>query len=295
MSIRPGSHLYDLNVPQKQKILITGATGLFGPHLVRAFSALGEVIELGRMTGTILCDLTENNQTNAAVSSISPSLTIHCAGLTNVDACETSPDEAERQNRLATANLVSALPKRSRLLFISTDQVYPNTAGPHKEGTECPINQYGKSKLAGEHEALKHRNSVAVRTNMFGPSLTPGRLSLSDFIIHNLTGNTPTTLFRDVLFSPLHFHTITEYLKTLAISGYVGACNLGSRNGITKSEFGLAIAAHKKLALENVTIIHSNQLSGRAPRPQDLRMDVSRVEKIIGKSMPATLEEIKKL
>jgi len=284
-----------LNLRQNQKILITGATGLFGPYLVKAFSDLGEVIGLGRSTGTILCDLTGRDQTNEVVSKIAPSLTIHCAALTNVDACEASPDDADRQNHLATANLVAALPKRSRLLFISTDQVYPDTVGPHKEGTESPVNEYGKSKLAGEREALNHGNAVAVRTNMFGPSLTQGRQSLSDFVIQNLSAQVPTTLFRDVLFSPLHFRTLAEYLRKLAVSDYVGACNLGSRDGITKAEFGLAVAVQKKLSLENATIGHSTRLPGRAPRSHDLRMEVSRIEEILAAQMPATLEEIRKL
>lgn len=280
---------------QNQKILVTGAAGLFGPHLIKTFSDLGEVIELGRSTGTVLCDLADYNQTIEVVSKIAPSLTIHCAALTNVDACEASPDEADRQNRLATANLVAALPKRSRLLFISTDQVYPDTAGPHKEGTESPVNQYGESKLAGEREALKHGNAVAVRTNMFGPSLTQGRQSLSDFVIQNLSAEVPITLFRDVLFSPLHFHTLAECLRKLAVSDYVGACNLASRDGVTKAEFGLAVAIQKKLPLGNMTIGYSIGMSGRAPRSLDLRMETSHIEEILGAQMPTTLEEIRKL
>jgi dTDP-4-dehydrorhamnose reductase len=284
-----------LNLRQDQKILITGAAGLFGPHLVKAFSDLGEVVGLGRSKGTVLCDLTDHDQTYDLVSKIAPALTIHCAALADVDACEASPNQADRQNRLATANLTAALPKSSRLLFISTDQVYPDTAGPHKEGSESPVNQYGKSKLAGENEALKHGNAVAVRTNMFGPSMTEGRQSLSDFVVHSLSANVPTTLFSDVLFSPLHFHTLAECLRKLAVSKFVGTCNLGSRDGVTKAEFGLAIAAHKKLPLKDVTIGHSTRLLDRAPRSLDLRMAVSYVEEILGMQMPGTLEEIRKL
>jgi dTDP-4-dehydrorhamnose reductase len=296
-----------VNLPQNQTILITGAAGLLGPYLVRTFRALGDVVGIGRSAeradgrtggrsgGTVLCDLTERDQTHAVVSKIAPILTIHCAAFTSVDGCEANPDEADRQNRLATANLVAALPKKSRLLFISTDQVYPDTAGPHEEGTESPVNQYGKSKLAGEREALKHGNAVAVRTNMFGPSLTPGRESLSDFVIKNLSMNVPTTLFRDLLFSPLHLQTLAACLGTLAASDYVGVCNLGSRDGISKAEFGLAVAAQKGLPLGQVSIGRSTQLPGRAPRARDLRMEVSRIEEILAARMPATLEEIGKL
>ena len=268
---------------------------MLGPHLVNSLGTYGKVVALGRSSGTVTCDLTDRQQTSEVISALAPSLTIHAAALTNVDFCEEFPDDADRQNRAATANVAAALPKGSRLLFISTDQVYPDEAGPHKEGTEAPVNQYGKSKLDGETEALKHGNAIAVRTNLFGPSLTGGRQSLSDFFIRNLSSHTPTMLFRDVLFSPLHFHTLSACLWKLAISDYVGAVNLGSRDGITKAEFGLAVAAHKNLPLKNVTIGNSTELPGRARRPLDLRMDITRAEDILDMELPSALQEIGKL
>ncbi len=243
----------------------------------------------------MICDLTDREKTAEVVAAHSPSVTIHAAALTNVDDCENFPDNADLQNRAATANLVAALPKGSRLLFISTDQVYPDEVGLHKEGTEAPVNQYGKSKLEGELEALGHGNAIAVRTNLFGPSLTEGRQSLSDFIIQNLSSAAPTTLFRDVLFSPLHFDTLAACLWKLAMSDYTGVCNLGSREGLTKAEFGLAVAAHKRLSLQNVRIGNSTDQPGRARRPLDLRMDVTRAEEILELQLPSALEEIGKL
>ena len=70
---------------------------------------------------------------------------------------------------------------------------------------------------------------------------------------------------------------------------------LADRAGMTKAEFGLAVAAQKKLPLGQVSIGSSTQLPDRAPRALDLRMEVSRIEEILAARMPATLDEIGKL
>jgi dTDP-4-dehydrorhamnose reductase len=277
------------------KILVTGIGGLLGPYLAEKGQTFGTVYGLGRNSGNVRCDLTDSIATKSAIANISPTIVIHAAALTNVDLCETHPEEASKQNILATKNIVASLPARTRLVYLSSDQVYPNTKGPHSEGTEQPINEYGRSKLAGEAEALRHFNTIALRTNMFGPSITNGRHSLSDFIINNMATGAATTLFRDILFSPLYIGTLTELIWKLAFMDCQGAYNLGSRDGLTKAEFGLAIATKKKLTLKNVSIGSSTNMANRAKRASDLRMDVTSIESLLGLKMPTVLEEIEKL
>jgi dTDP-4-dehydrorhamnose reductase len=278
-----------------RKILISGSGGLLGPYLANSGQVFGEIYGLGRNSGIINCDLTDPTATQEAVSKLSPDITIHAAALTSVDRCETKPDEAKNQNVQATRNLVQALPSGSRLIYISTDQVYPDTIGPHKEGSEQPVNEYGRSKLAGETEALLHDNAIALRTNMFGPSITDGRRSLSDFFVGNLTEGVPTTFFRDILFTPLHMDTLAEIIWKLAFMDCTGVFNLGSREGLTKAEFGLSVAVQMKIHLKGVSIDSSTSLLGRAKRASDLRMDVSRIENLLKQKMPTVLEEIGKL
>ena len=275
-------------------IAITGATGLLGPYLIERGAQFGHVSAISRY-GALACELSDPSAVADLMAHLHPDIVVHAAGFTSVDGCEREPDQADRANRVTAANLAAAVPEAALLVQISTDQVYPATPGPHGEGSEAPVNVYGRSKLAGEQAALGHRRTVVLRTNFFGASRTPGRTSLSDFVANNLAGNRPTPLFRDVLFSPLHMSTLATLVFDIARAGLTGVFNAGCRAGASKRDFGHMVARH--LGLQTATAVDtvSSSLANRAARASDLRMDVSRLEKALGRDMPDLAAEIRQL
>lgn len=279
----------------QRRWLITGATGLLSDYLVEACSAHGRVTTTARSGADRICDLADPNAVRTLITELEPDAVIHAAGLTDVDRCEREPDEAFSANRDNAANLTQALPPAARLVFISTDQVYPNTPGPHAEDDTGPVNIYGQSKLEGERAALTHPGAVVLRTNFFGPSRRPGRNSLSDFVVQSLTGREPVTFFDDVLFSPLHMTTLAALVVEAVERGLTGVFNAGCRDGNSKAAFALAIARHKHLQTETSQIGRSTALPARVRRPLDLRLDVTRLETEFGRAMPSLEEEIARL
>ena len=275
--------------------LITGATGLLADYLVEACRSHGEVTTTARSGGDRRCDLSDAAATRALLADTAPGVVIHAAGLTDVDRCERAPDEAYAVNRDAAANIAAVLSPAARVVFISTDQVYPDQPGPHAEENTAPVNVYGRSKLEGERAALSHPGALVLRTNFFGKSRRSGRHSLSDFVIESLTACRPVAFFSDVLFSPLHMSTLASLVAELVNEGAKGVFNVGCREGKSKAEFALTIARHKGLATERVRLGVSSDVPGRAPRPHDLRLNVSSIETILGRSMPTLEEEIRKL
>jgi dTDP-4-dehydrorhamnose reductase len=275
--------------------LITGATGLLAPYLVEACRRDGMVVTTARSGGDHPCDLRDTAATRALLADVAPDVIVHAAGLTDVDRCERESAEAYASNRDAAAGLANALPESARLVAISTDQVYPDTAGPHREDAVGPVNVYGKSKIAGEQASLRHGKTIVLRTNFFGPSRRDGRQSLSDFVVRSLTERRPVTLFEDVLFSPLHMATLADLVVEVVECGLVGVFNAGCRDGDTKAAFGLAVAQHKGLQTDMARLGRSSELPDRAPRAHDLRLDVARLEGAVGRPMPTLHEEIAKL
>lgn len=276
--------------------LIVGGTGLLGPYLRDAAAAAGwHPVLLGRRRGDVTADITDPTTLAPILDELRPGLVIHAAALTDVDACERDPDMADAVNGDSVAALTAAMDPATRLVFLSTDQVYPDTPGPHREDATAPVNAYGRSKLRGERHAAGADDHLILRVNFFGPSRTEGRASLSDFVTRSLRDGRKITLFVDSIFSPLHAETLAELVFMAAAQPVCGTYNLGSRNGTSKAEFGLAIARHLDLQTDTASIGRSTVMQGRAPRPADLRMSVDAFEQDFGVVLPALEDEIAKL
>ena len=275
--------------------LITGASGLLSDYLIEACSAGGDVISTARSSGDRRCDLTDKAAVRALLAETLPDVVVHAAGLTDVDRCEREPDEARAVNRDTAAHLVAGLPASARIVFVSTDQVYPDTWGPHAEQPVAPVNVYGRSKLEGEQAVQRHPGALILRTNFFGASRRTSRASLSDFVIRSLTSRQHPTFFSDLLFSPLHMTTLSELIVEMAERGIAGVFNAGCRDGASKGDFALAVARHKGLQTETAHIGSSAVMPSRAPRPKDMRMDVRRIERALNRAMPTLEQEVLKL
>jgi dTDP-4-dehydrorhamnose reductase len=129
--------------------LLTGAHGQIGWELSRSLSPLGEVIALGRDQ----CDLARPQRLPSVIRVVKPDIIVNAAGYTAVD-------KAEQEESLALAvngTSVGVLAEEARragavLVHYSTDYVFDGIKNaPYMENdVPCPINAYGRSKLAGD-------------------------------------------------------------------------------------------------------------------------------------------------
>ena len=130
-------------------MLVTGANGQVGWELIRSLTPLGDVIGLDRQG----CDLSKPESLRDIVRSIAPDIVVNAAAYTAVDRAETEEDLAMIVNGTAVGVLAE---ESSRLaaLFIhySTDYVFDGTkpSAYLEDDPPCPINAYGRTKLAGE-------------------------------------------------------------------------------------------------------------------------------------------------
>jgi len=142
-------------------ILVTGATGFIGSHLVEFLCARGEQVRclirrrkhsfvLPAQAETVYGDLTTGEGIDLALQNVS--ITIHLAGTTKA----ISKREFYDGNVRATENLARAIAERgSRLVHVSslacigpsasTDAAVSEDAEPN------PVGDYGQSKLEAEH------------------------------------------------------------------------------------------------------------------------------------------------
>ena len=135
------------------RILVTGAAGQLGADLVTTCDASGDdVVACDRA----MLDVGDRERVHRVVGDARPEVVVNCAAWTAVDACESDPERAERDNADAVRWLREACDDNSaHLVQISTDYVFDGTLDRPSVETDPPNPQsvYGRSKLAGERAA----------------------------------------------------------------------------------------------------------------------------------------------
>jgi dTDP-4-dehydrorhamnose reductase len=131
------------------KILLTGKNGQVGWELQRTLAPLGEVVAVDRQA----LDLTSPDAIRALIREVRPALIVNPAAYTAVDKAESEPEIAMAVNGIAPGIMAEEAKKLgAAMVHFSTDYVFDGSkASPYtEEDTPCPINVYGKTKLAGE-------------------------------------------------------------------------------------------------------------------------------------------------
>jgi dTDP-4-dehydrorhamnose reductase len=148
------------------RVLVTGAGGQLGLDTVAACIAAGDDV-VGAARADLDC--TDRQAVLAAITALRPDAVIHCAAWTAVDACEADEARAELHNATAVRWVAEACRRaNAHLVHVSTDYVFDGTLDrPYREhDTTNPQSVYGRSKLAGETEALAlGAQATVVRTS----------------------------------------------------------------------------------------------------------------------------------
>ena len=101
--------------------------------------------------------LTGNN-TLERLNAERPELVVNAAVFVDLEGCEADPGKAWRINAVGAQNLASAAQQvGGSLLYISTDYIFDGKSETDYDEVSLPnpLNQYGRSKLAGERLSLQ--------------------------------------------------------------------------------------------------------------------------------------------
>jgi len=232
-------------------MIITGANGMLGSSLCQLYHNKHKVHALHRdkecftaCSADYSLDLTDTSKVGDVFNQINPDLVIHCASLVSLERCEQNPDLAISANVSVTENIAKLCSAETKLVYISTDQVYGETAD-YSEANETlqPVNQYGKTKLLGEQKAQGFcSNHLIVRTNIFGWNVKPDRISSAEWIYNSLRNGQKITLFNDYTFSPIYTIYLGEIIMRLVDLDFTGVINVGSPTHCSKYDFGQQLA-----------------------------------------------------
>jgi UDP-glucose 4-epimerase len=142
----------------KDVILITGATGFLGKHLLRYFQKDNfEVYGIAnhddsqnKIKGVNLKDL---NKLKREIKRISPTIIYHLGALVNLTRDFQIAKECFETNLIGTLNLLESLReiKLDKFIFSSTEEIYGKGKLPYEENQDFfPPSPYAVSKMAAE-------------------------------------------------------------------------------------------------------------------------------------------------
>lgn len=236
--------------------VVTGAAGFIGRMLVRELAEHGAVIGVDRLpqhpvAGVVALTADLLDRDEAVRDALAGAdVVYHLAGCPDVR--DLRPDAGEwryRDNVLATAAVLAAVPHRTPLLVTSSSSVYGGTrrGRPCREGNRPrPRGGYARSKALLEHVCQRRRHAggevLVVRPfTVAGEGQRPG-MALSRWIEAARAGR-PLRL----LGSPERSRDLTDVrqvvaaLRDLAGSGARGTVNLGTGVGRTLAEIVCAV------------------------------------------------------
>ena len=238
-----------------RKIVIVGAGGRLGAALFREYARSGETIGFARQQ----LDLSDAARVREVLGGLGFDLLINCAAQTNVDRCETHPDEAFQLNAEAPRVLAEICTgKRAKLVHISTDYVFDGEKREAytEDDAAQPISVYGDSKRAGEERVLEVSDQhLVVRVSwVFGPD----RPSFVDWALQQAREKDHVEAIDDKFSNPSYTLDLADMLSRLMshddARGIYHATNGGSCSWQTYAQHALECCIAEGIPMKARTI-----------------------------------------
>lgn len=278
------------------KILLFGSDGMLGKAIYKAFYPDFDIVSANRLA----CNISNLDAIEPFIFAHNPDVIINTAALIDINMCEKERDLAFRVNSLAVSRMAIASNMLSaKFIQISTDHYFVNDRRKkHSEDDEITlVNQYARTKLAGEHYALMAKDHLVLRTNIVGFKHDPHRQSFVEWAIGEIENNKPMNLFVDYFSSSIDVYNFSEILVSMIKQDLKGLYNVASREVTSKAEFiellalGLNIKLNRPLYIE----MNNNLSTQLIKRANSLGLDVNKIENSLGIEMPYMDNVIKRI
>ncbi len=281
------------------KILITGANGLLGQHLIQLLLTATDWQVIGTGVGPCRLPVTQNERfiyqqldiTDGVAAfnfylEANPGIIIHAAAKTQVDDCEKNPVQCWNTNVTATRFLVEAAKKiRPFFIFISTDFVFDGTAGPYSEtDTTNPVNYYGSSKVAGEKDVMQSGlDAAVVRTCLvYGHTHDGSRSNIISWVKNNLLQGKQIKVVNDQWRTPTHAQDLAKGILLIAQKRATGIFHISGNEMLTPYNMAMATAAYNKLDATLIEEVTADTFTQPAQRPAKTGFDISKAQALLG-------------
>jgi dTDP-4-dehydrorhamnose reductase len=282
------------------QILVTGASGMLGSHLIRELAGDGHQVAAwsvrsdGFRDGARLrkVDLADLLRAQAAIEEANPEVIIHAAAVSSAAAVLRQREHAWNVNVRGTELLAAwARQNGRRILFTSTDLVFDGARSWYREeDITAPTLEYGRTKVAAEAAILANRNGLVVRLSLLYGATITDQLAYFDQAIAALRAGTPQTFFEDEFRTPLDYVTAASILVRLAEKDATGIIHAAGPERVSRFELMRRAAAALGADSELVRANRRADSPSLEPRPADVSLDTSRLRSLLPDCVLPTIE-----
>jgi len=262
----------------ESRITILGGRGMLGTDLAKVCGQQGfdvKVLDLPEF------DITNSQQLKEALSTTKT--IVNCASYTNVDGAENEAEKAYQVNAEAVGRL-GALVKaaNARLLHISTDFVFDGRSErPYVEtDPPNPINEYGKTKLAGEQLLIQSGCRHCIMRIEWTYGAAGKKKNFVTKIIEQAKTDKALKVVDDQIGSPTATTEVAKVICELLRKKAMGLFHFASTGYVSRYEVADFII--DKLSMDvNLLPCKTSDWKTEADRPLNSRFDCSKIRALL--------------
>lgn len=293
------------------KILITGANGLLGQHLVKLLldttahdiiaTGKGEpryVVQDSRLHYYAL-DITDGMAVHLLFEKLLPDTIVHCAALTQADECELNPVKAWEINVTATRFIVDAAKKiNAFLIFISTDFVFDGMNGPYKEtDTVNPVSYYGSTKVAAEKAVAESGLPYAIARTclLYGNILIGTRSNIVSWVKENLEQGKKIKVVGDQWRTPTYVEDLAKGILLIVEKKATGFFHISGEDFLSPYDMAVATADYLHLDKSVMEKVDASVFTQSAKRPAKTGFIIDKAKLELGYAPLSFTEGLQKM
>lgn len=293
------------------KILVTGANGLLGQHLIQLLltTTAHRIIATGKGQNRLpfknerliyqAADLAVPFDVYDLFDAHQPDIVVHAGALTQVDYCEEHREEAVKVNYDGTCSVVvKCEAQKCFLIFVSTDFVFDGSKGPYKEeDTVHDVNWYGQTKSMAENRVKECAADWAiVRTCLvYGNTLNEGRSNIINWVKENLEKGKKIKLVSDQIRTPTFVEDLAKGIVLIIENKAKGIYHISGEAMMTPYDIAIATAAYLGLDRSLIEKIDAATFSQPAKRPLKTGFIIEKAKQELGFKPLAFKEALKQM
>ncbi len=202
----------------KDNILLLGGSGTLGKAIIKS-----KLFKKLKYPSKKKLNILNQAKIENFIKKNNINIILHCAALARVKECEKNKKKAFKVNVIGTKNVVNAVlncskfsKQKIKILFISSDGVYPSTKGNYKETDKLKsYNYYGLTKIKAEKFVRKLKYFIIIRTRFFDKKKIKFKYSATN-----------------IFTSSLEVNKLVNYIYKIQKKNFNGILNIG-RNKIS--------------------------------------------------------------